>query len=193
MKSICVFCGSNTGDDRVFIDATRDFAGTAVRRGLHIVYGGGSVGLMGVLADEVLEAGGRITGVIPRTLQVREVGHGRLTHLHVVKTMHERKALMAALSDGFVALPGGIGTLEEFCEIVTWAQLGVHAKPCGLLNMAGYFDPLLSFFDEMVARRFMQPETRRLMLVEESAARLLDAFATHVPAPVSQWLDSTGT
>lgn len=193
MKSICVFCGSNTGDDRVFIDATRNFARTAVRRGLQIVYGGGSVGLMGVLADEVLEAGGRITGVIPRTLQVREVGHGRLTHLHVVKTMHERKALMAALSDGFVALPGGIGTLEEFCEIVTWAQLGVHAKPCGLLNMAGYFDPLLSFFDEMVARRFMPPETRRLMLVEESAARLLDAFATHVPAPVSQWLDSTGT
>src|SRR5947207_1854347 len=142
MRRVCVFCGSSTGARRVYADAARTLAATLVRRGLGLVYGGGSIGLMGVLADAVLAAGGEVTGVIPRALATKEIAHRSLPDLRVVETMHERKATMAALADGFVALPGGFGTLEELLEVVTWTQLGLHAKPAGLLNVEGYFEPL---------------------------------------------------
>jgi hypothetical protein len=153
------------------------------------VYGGGSVGLMGALADAALAAGGEVIGVIPRALQLRELAHGRLTSLHVVGSMHERKARMAGLADGFVALPGGMGTLEELAEILTWAQLGLHARPIGLLDVAGYYRPLIAFFDRAVAEGFVRPDDRRLVLVGEEPGPLLDAFAAWEPPPVERWID----
>jgi uncharacterized protein (TIGR00730 family) len=144
---------------------------------------------MGVLADAVLRAGGEVIGVIPENLMAREVGHKGLTKLHVVRSMHERKALMADLSDAFVAMPGGYGTLEEFCEIVTWAQLGLHAKPCGVLNVLGYYSPLLAMFDHAVEERFLKTENRGLVLARESAAELLRALEEWRPARVKKWLD----
>jgi uncharacterized protein (TIGR00730 family) len=160
-----------------------------VRRNIGLVYGGGNVGLMGVLADAVLRAGGEAVGVIPKHLLEREVGHKGLTKLHVVHSMHERKALMADLSDAFVALPGGFGTLEEFCEIVTWAQLGLHAKPCGILNVLGYYTPLLAMFDHAVEERFLKTENRGLVLARGSAAELLRALEEWRPARAEKWLD----
>src|SRR5208283_657886 len=143
-------------------------------RGIELVYGGGNIGLMGVLADTVLAAGGRVTGVIPESLMAREVGHRGLTKLHIVKSMHERKALMADLSDAFIAMPGGFGTLEEFCEIVTWSQLGLHEKPCGLFNVEGYYDPLLALFDHAVSEGFLREENRQLVLGNHDPQRLLE-------------------
>ncbi len=154
-----------------------------------LVYGGGHVGLMGVVADSVLEAGGTVIGVMPRALVEREISHSGLTELHVVGSMHERKAIMAELAEGFIALPGGTGTLEEFFEVLTWAQLGEHQKPCGLLNTAGYYDPLLQFFDHMVEQRFLKEEHRALMLVEENPESLLGRFATYEPPKTAKWLD----
>jgi uncharacterized protein (TIGR00730 family) len=151
------------------------------RRRIGLVYGGGGVGLMGILADAALSAGGEVVGVIPEALMGREVAHRGLTDLRVVASMHDRKALMAELSDAFVALPGGFGTLEEFCEALTWAQLGIHRKPCGLLNVAGFFDPLLSFFDHAVRERFVSPDHRSLVVVEEDPERLLDALSRWEP------------
>jgi uncharacterized protein (TIGR00730 family) len=159
------------------------------RSGITLVYGGGHVGLMGVVAGATLEAGGRVVGVMPKMLVDREIAHSGLAELHVVGSMHERKALMAKLSDGFVALPGGTGTLEEFFEVLTWAQLGEHAKPCGLLNVAGYYDGLLAFFDHMVARGFLSEEHRRLVIVEQDPAALLEAFAIYEPPAVVKWMD----
>ena len=159
------------------------------RRNIGLVYGGGNVGLMGLLADAVLRAGGEAVGVIPEHLMGREVGHKGLTKLHVVHSMHERKALMADLSDAFVALPGGFGTLEEFCEAVTWTQLGLHAKPCGVLNVLGYYTPLLAMFDHAVEERFLKTENRGLVLARESAAELLRALERWRPARVEKWLD----
>ena len=153
-----------------------------------MVYGGGNVGLMGMIADAVLRAGGEAQGVIPEHLMAREVGHRGLTKLHVVRSMHERKALMADLSDAFVALPGGFGTLEEFCEVVTWTQLGLHAKPCGILNVAGYYSPLLVMFDHAVQERFLKPENRALVLAQESPADLLRALEEWRPVHVEKWL-----
>ena len=160
-----------------------------VRSNIGLVYGGGNVGLMGVLADAVLRAGGEAVGVIPQRLMEREVGHKGLTKLHVVRSMHERKALMADLSDAFVALPGGFGTLEEFCEAVTWTQLGLHAKPCGILNVLGYYSPLLAMFDHAVEERFLKTENRGLVLARESAADLLRALEEWRPVRVEKWLD----
>jgi len=153
-----------------------------------LVYGGGNVGLMGVIADAVLRAGGEVVGVIPEHLLAREVGHKRLTKLHVVRSMHERKALMADLSDAFVALPGGFGTLEEFCEVVTWTQLGLHAKPCGILNVKGYYSALLRMFDHAVEERFLKPENRALVLARESPADLLHALEEWRPIHAEKWL-----
>jgi uncharacterized protein (TIGR00730 family) len=144
MKRICVFCGSSQGNRTEYRAAAEELGAELVRRNIGLVYGGGNVGLMGLLADSVLQAGGEAVGVIPENLMAREVGHNGLTKLHVVHSMHERKTLMADLSDAFIALPGGFGTFEEFCEIVTWAQLGLHAKPCGILNVLGYYTPLLA-------------------------------------------------
>jgi uncharacterized protein (TIGR00730 family) len=189
MKRICVFCGSSAGANPLYADAARRMGRTLARRGLGVVYGGGGVGLMAAVADAALEAGGEVVGVIPRALQLRELAHGRLTALHVVGSMHERKAKMAELADGFVALPGGMGTLEEFAEILTWAQLGLHRKPCGLLDVAGYYRPLVAFFDHATAEGFLRPEHRRLVLAAEEPDALLDAFVSWEPPALQRWID----
>jgi uncharacterized protein (TIGR00730 family) len=174
LRSLCVFCGSNAGG-RPSYRAAADALGLALaRRGQRLVYGGGHVGLMGVVADAALGAGGEVVGVIPQHLVDREIAHRSLSELRVVHSMHERKALMAALADGFIVLPGGIGTLEEFFEVWTWGQLGLHAKPYGLLNVDSYFDPLLRFLDHAVTERFVRSDHRDLLVVEEQVERLLD-------------------
>ena len=181
MKRVCVFCGSRDGTRSQYVAAAGGMGEALARRGIGLVYGGGGIGLMGVLADAALSAGGDVIGVIPESLMAREVAHRGLGDLRVVASMHERKALMAELSDAFVALPGGFGTLEEFCEALTWAQLGIHRKPCGLLNVEGFFDPLLSFFDHAVRERFVSPDHRSLVVVEEDPGRLLDALSRWEP------------
>ena len=189
MKRICVFCGSSSGSRPEYRAAAEEMGTELVRRNIGLVFGGGKVGLMGVLADAVLRAGGEAVGVIPEHIMSREIGHNGLTKLHVVRSMHERKALMADLSDAFVALPGGFGTLEEFCEVLTWSQLGLHAKPCGILNVSGYYTPLLAMFDHAVEERFLKPENRGLVLARESAAELLRALEGWRPVRVEKWLD----
>jgi uncharacterized protein (TIGR00730 family) len=177
IRSVCVFCGSANGIADGFVTATRDFARECARRGVRVVYGGASVGLMGALADTVLADGGEVVGVIPRALIEREIAHRGLTKLHVVETMHERKALMARLADAFVALPGGLGTLEELFEVWTWGQLGLHDKPYGMLNVAGYYTPLIRFLDHARDEGFMRPSQRDKLVVADSAALLLDSLS----------------
>jgi uncharacterized protein (TIGR00730 family) len=171
------------------VEAARATGRTLARRGIGVVYGGGSIGLMGALADAALAAGGEVVGVIPRALQLRELAHGGLTTLHVVGSMHERKARMAELSEGFVALPGGMGTLEELAEIVTWAQLGLHARPCGLLDVGGYWQPLVALLDHAVEEGFVRPEHRSLVVVARDPDELLDRFAAWQPPRVERWID----
>lgn len=173
MKSICVFCGSRLGSKPIYRETAKSVGQLIAQQQLRLVYGGGNIGLMGVVADAVLEHGGDVVGVIPGHLQEKEVGHAGLTELHVVSTMHERKALMANLSDAFIALPGGFGTFEEFCEILTWAQLDLHRKPCGLLNVDGFYDPLLTLFDRAVDDGFLRPEYRSMVLAATDADELL--------------------
>ena len=189
MKRICVFCGASPGTNPIYLEAARAVGRALARRGLTLVYGGGGVGLMGALADAALDAGGEVIGVIPRALQLRELAHAKLTSLHVVGSMHERKAKMAELSDGFIALPGGMGTLEEFTEVLTWAQLGLHARPCGLLDIAGYYAPLIAFFDRAVAEGFILPDHRRIVHVANDPDALLDAFLSYRPPVVEKWID----
>ena|SRR6266853_3053036 len=188
MRRICVFCGSSPGSRPEYGAAAEEMGAELGRRNIGLVYGGGNVGLMAIIADSVLRAGGEAQGVIPEHLMAREVGHRGLTKLHVVRSMHERKALMADLSDAFVALPGGFGTLEEFCEVVTWTQLGLHAKPCGVLNVLGYCSPLLAMFDHAVEERFLKPENRALVIARESPADLLQALEEWSPVQVEKWL-----
>jgi hypothetical protein len=188
MKSICVFCGSSAGTRPVYAEAARATGRLLAERGIGLVYGGGNVGLMGEVADAVLAAGGEVTGVIPRALMEREVGHRGLTTLHVVGSMHERKALMVDLADGFVALPGGYGTLDELCEALTWSQLGIHAKPCGVLNVDGYFDALLALFDHATREGFVRPAHRELVLQSSDPAALLDAMATFRAPTTEKWI-----
>lgn len=176
MRQICVFCGSSPGRDPLYIEGARALAMALVHRDIGVVYGGASVGVMGALADAVLEQGGRITGVIPEQLVHKELSHGNLTALHIVASMHERKALMGSLSDGFIALPGGLGTLEELFEVLTWNQLGIHNKPCGLLNVNGFFDALTGFLDHAVAERFVSDQHRAFMRVADDPESLLDAM-----------------
>ncbi|MBV8282138.1 MAG: TIGR00730 family Rossman fold protein [Candidatus Eremiobacteraeota bacterium] len=176
-KTICVFCGSSPNARMVYLDAAREFARFLVGRGIALVYGGGHVGLMGALADAALEAGGTVTGVIPQMLVKREHAHQGLAALHIVDSMHERKALMAQLSDAFVALPGAFGTFEELFEAVTWTQLGIHDKPCGLLNVEGYFDPLIAQCDRAVTDGFMVPATRAIVMSDDDQTRLLERLA----------------
>jgi len=173
ITSICVFCGSSPGVRPEYADAARRFARAAVDRGIRIVYGGASVGLMGTLADTVLDAGGEIIGVMPRALVDREIAHRRLTALHIVDTMHERKALMAELADAFVALPGGLGTLEELFEVWTWGMLGLHKKPYGVLNTAGYYAPLTSFLDHACAEGFVRTTQREMLIAADAPERLI--------------------
>lgn len=180
---ICVFCGANTGHDDLYVRTARAVGETLARRKIDVVYGGGRIGLMGQVADAALAAGGRVIGVIPQRLDEREIAHAGLTELHVVDTMHERKALMAHLSDAFLALPGGFGTLEEFCEAVTWTQLGIHDKPCGLLNVAGYFDPLIEMFDRCVAAGFVAPQTREIVRSARDVDSIVDALAKPLTVP----------
>jgi uncharacterized protein (TIGR00730 family) len=189
VRRVCVFCGSSPGNDPIYLDVARTFGALLAARGLGLVYGGGDIGLMGVLADAALAAGGEVIGVIPRALVNREVAHHGLSDLRVVSSMHERKALMADLADAFVALPGGLGTLEELCEVLTWAQLGIHAKPCGLLDVRCYYGPLLAFLDRVVEEGFMHRENRDLLLVDDDAERLLDALASYHPPRTERWLD----
>lgn len=189
LQRVCVFCGSSSGARPEYADAARETGRALVERGIELVYGGGKVGLMGIVADAVLEAGGRAVGVIPEALMAREVGHAGLSELHVVETMHQRKALMADLADGFVALPGGFGTYEEFCEVLTWSQLGIHPKPCGLLNVSGFYDPLLALFDHAVREGFVRPGHRALVLEETGPAALLEAMRAWAPPPtVGKWI-----
>lgn len=183
--NICVFCGSSTGENPAYAAAAVELGVELVRRGIGLVYGGGRVGLMGLLADTVLGAGGRVTGVIPRLLFDREVGHNGLTELIVVDSMHARKAEMAARADAFIALPGGFGTLEEYCEAVTWTQLGLQRKPAGLLNVAGFFTPLLAMFDRAVAEGFIAPANRGIIVEGTSVPELLEALAAWTPAALS--------
>jgi uncharacterized protein (TIGR00730 family) len=170
---ICVFCGSSPGVRPSYARAARDLGGLLARRGIGLVYGGGSEGLMGAVADAALAAGGEVIGVIPRSLVDRELAHARLTQLHVVRSMHERKALMAELSDAFVTLPGGFGTLDETCEMLTWTQLGIQSKPCGILDVEGYFAPLFAFLDSAVEEGFLRPENRALVVEDTEPERLL--------------------
>jgi uncharacterized protein (TIGR00730 family) len=188
IQRLCVFCGSNPGTRPEYLAAAADFGRRVAERGLGLVYGGGSVGLMGVLADSALAAGGEVIGVIPQNLWDRELGHKGLTRLQIVESMHERKAVMASLSDGFIALPGGIGTFEELFEVWTWAQLGVHRKPCGLLDVEGFYTRLLHFIDHCVDEQFIRPAHRAMLLVESDAERLLDRLLDYVPPTVEKWI-----
>jgi len=193
LARICVFCGSSRGGRPEYVGAARGLGGLLAERGIGLVYGGGNVGLMGELADAALAAGGEVTGVIPEALVQWEVAHSRLTDLRVVASMHERKALMADLADAFLALPGGFGTFEEFCEVLTWSQLGLHRKPCALFNVAGYYDPLLALFDHAVGEGFLRPEHRALVLSGSDAGSLLDRMAVWSAPPLHKWIDRDET
>jgi uncharacterized protein (TIGR00730 family) len=193
MMRVCVFAGSNAGSRPAYRAAAEALGRELAARHIGLVYGGARVGLMGAVADAVLAAGGTVTGVIPEALAEKEVAHSGLTDLRVVTSMHERKALMADLSDGFVALPGGWGTLDEFFEILTWAQLGIHQKPCGLLNVSGYFDGLLSFLEHSTKEGFVRREYQSMISVSDSASALLEQFAAYRPRTVEKWIDLAST
>ncbi|TAJ24125.1 MAG: TIGR00730 family Rossman fold protein [Nitrospirae bacterium] len=189
MKRVCVFCGSSTGSNPLFQEAARGMGAAIARRGLGLVYGGGGIGLMAVVADAALAEGGEVTGVIPAALGAKEVAHARLSDLRVVGSMHERKALMADLSDAFLALPGAYGTLDEFCEMLTWAQLGLHRKPCGLLNVGGFYDHLLAHFDRLVTDGLLSPLNRSLVIEAKTPDDLLDALVQYQAPIQKQWIE----
>jgi uncharacterized protein (TIGR00730 family) len=191
MKSVCVFCGSNYGDNPVYQEMAAVMGRKLAMAGLKLIYGGGKVGLMGVLADAALAAGGEVVGVIPQAIVDMEVAHLGLTELIVVQSMHERKARMADASDAFIALPGGYGTFEEFCEVLTWSQLGFHVKPCGVLNVGGFYDPLLALFDRAVQDRFVRPEHRELVLADTDVDALLERLASFNPIKVHKLFGRT--
>jgi uncharacterized protein (TIGR00730 family) len=193
VKNICVFCGSANGRRPAYARAARTFGAALAGRGLGLVYGGGSIGLMGVVADAALEGGAPVVGVIPRALARREIAHHGLTRLEVVPSMHARKARMARLSDGFVALPGGIGTMEELFEVLTWGYLGIHAKPTGLLDVGGYWRPLIRLLDHAVEEGFLRPAHRKLVVVERSPARLLERLARHRVPAATRWIEDRET
>lgn len=193
MNSICVYCGSSPGRLPQYQQAAAELGRRLVSRDITLVYGGASVGLMGVVADAVLDAGGQAIGVIPEALAIKEVAHSGLTEQFVVHSMHERKARMAELSDGFIALPGGWGTLEEIFEILTWAQLGFHEKPCGLLNVHGYFDGLFSFLEQAIDEQFVKPIYRDMLIMTEDSGEMLDRFESYQAPKVRKWLSPSET
>ncbi len=185
-----MFCGSREGSRPAYAEAARSMGKEIARRGLGLVYGGGQVGLMGTVADAVLEEGGEAVGVIPEALVSKEIAHAGLTKLHVVSSMHERKKLMADLSDGFVTLPGGYGTLEEFFEVLSWAQLSIHEKPCGLLDVDGFWEPLSTLFDHAVTEGFVHPDHRSLVLTEGDPRVLLERMERYAPPETRKWIGS---
>jgi uncharacterized protein (TIGR00730 family) len=189
VRRVCVYAGSNPGSDPAYADAARALARLLAERRIGLVFGGSNVGLMGILADTALAAGGEVIGVMPQALVDREIAHRGLTELRVVGSMHERKALMADLSDAFIAVPGGIGTLEELIEVYTWSQLGIHDKPCGVLNVRGYYDGLAAFLDHAVEEGFLRPQHRAVLSVAADPAELLEQFAAYDPPTVGKWLE----
>ena len=193
MNRICVFAGSNPGTSATYRAAADELGRTLARRRIGLVYGGARVGLMGALADAALASGGEVIGVIPEALVAREIAHAGLSELRLVGSMHERKALMNELADGFIALPGGWGTLEEWFEVLTWGQLGLHRKPCGLLNAAGYFDGLLRFIDHMIQQGFVRPEFRSAIVQTAAPEALLDGFEAYQAPHIPKWIDLAAT
>jgi uncharacterized protein (TIGR00730 family) len=189
MQRLCVYCGSRHGSQPEYSEAAKNLARALVKRDIEVVYGGASVGTMGLLADTVLAEGGRVIGIIPQSVVGKEIVHQGLSDLRVVKSMHERKMLMAELSDGFIALPGGLGTLDELFEILTWGQLGLHQKPCGLLNISNYYRGLINFLDHAVSESFISAVHRAMLLVEEDPEQLLERFERHQAAPAARWVD----
>jgi len=188
IKKVCVFCGSSMGNRPVYRETATQLGNQLAALGITLVYGGGRVGLMGVLADSVLRAGGEAIGVMPRALAEKEIAHATLTHLHVVETMHERKALMADLADAFVLLPGGFGSWEEFCEVVTWLQLGMHRKPCGILNVAGYYDALLALTAHAFGEGFLASAHKEMVIVQDSVEQLLPELNTAPLPSIAKWV-----
>jgi uncharacterized protein (TIGR00730 family) len=188
MPRICVFCASSIGNEPAFALAAESLGQALAERKISLVYGGGNIGLMGIIADAAMKAGGEVIGVIPQALVDKELAHQGVTDLRIVNSMHERKALMAELSDGFIALPGGYGTLEEFCEILTWAQLGLHTKPFGLLNVSGFYDHFLQFLDHIVETRLLRPQHRALVLDAKSVDDLLSHISTWKTTLVDKWI-----
>ncbi len=188
LKRVCVFCGSNPGNDPVFLAAARDLGQALASAGLELVYGGASVGLMGAVADGALAHGGKVIGILPEALAAKELAHKSLTELRIVGSMHARKAMMADHADGFIALPGGVGTFEEFFEVWTWGQLGYHGKPCALLNIAGFYDGLLAFLDDVAGRGFMKQAHRDMLVVDSTIAPLLEAMQAYRAPDVAKWI-----
>ena len=188
INTICIYCGSSSGRHEAYDSAASALADALVSRNIKLVYGGADIGLMGVVANQVLNLGGEVIGVIPKALALKEVAHKHLTQLHITESMHERKMMMAELSDGFIALPGGIGTLEELFEIWTWAQLGFHNKPCGLLNINGYYDSLIGFLDHVLAEQFVKKEHHAMLLVETNPNTLLDRYSNYQPPAIRHWV-----
>ncbi|MCB9851926.1 MAG: TIGR00730 family Rossman fold protein [Phycisphaerales bacterium] len=192
-KNMCVFCGSSSGRNPAFAETARRLGHAIADRGMSLVYGGGNVGLMGTVADAALEKGAKVIGVIPHSLERKEVAHRGLSELHICRTMHDRKRMMAERSDAFIALPGGYGTLEEIFEVITWAQLGIHHNPCALLNVDGFFDGLVQYLDHAVEMELLKPEFRNLLMVETDIDRLLDAVQAYKAPPVMQWIEPDET
>lgn len=193
LKRICVFCGSNPGNDPAYLEAAQTLGAAIVTRGYELVYGGAEVGLMGAVADAALEAGGRVVGVMPKALVDKEIGHKNLSEQHIVSSMHERKALMADLSDGFIALPGGVGTLEEIFEIWTWAQLGHHDKPLAFMNVLGFYDPLCAFLDHQSSEGFVRKGHRDMAIFSKNAEEILQAFETYDAPELQKWVERAET
>jgi uncharacterized protein (TIGR00730 family) len=193
INSICVYCGSSPGRIEAYGSAGCALAKSLVSRNIRLVYGGAGIGIIGMVADQVLKLGGQAIGVIPKALAHKEVAHKNLTELHVTQSMHERKMLMAELSDGFIALPGGIGTLEELFEIWTWAQLGFHNKPCGLLNVEGYYDSLIGFLDHVLAEQFVKKDHHAMLIVETNPDALLDRYINYQPPVIRHWVGKDET
>ncbi|MHC1706773.1 MAG: TIGR00730 family Rossman fold protein [Bacteroidales bacterium] len=189
MKNICVFCGSSTGSDPVYSDAASELGSAIAAAGFRLIYGGASVGIMGILADSTLKVKGEVIGVIPSFFSKKEIAHNNLSELIFVESMHERKLKMAELSDGFIALPGGYGTLDELFEMLTWSQLDLHQKPIGLLNVKGYFDPLISLFDKMTEEKFLKPAHRQMILCSENSSDLLQMMQEYQPVRLEKWLN----
>ena len=193
LHRVCVYCGSSQGRRKEYIEAAKDLAGLFISRQIELVYGGASVGIMGIIADTILDNGGRVTGIIPEDLVKKEVAHNGLTDLKVVSSMHERKAQMVELSDGFIALPGGLGTIEELFEVLTWGQLGFHQKPVGMLNVCGYYNQLASFLDYAVSEQFVKQDHRLMLIAEEAPKELIARFEDYEPPVVEKWISRNST